>query len=176
MTDHKYTDEEVIRALGCCNDNISKGCDDCPFDGVGYEYDCSCVDKLNEATIDLINRQRAEIESLSQNNISTKYPNCVLCSKGVIFTKSLEDYDKLIGDISADAVKEFAERLKQNLDISVCGYSSEEVTYTVELTIDNLVKEFTEDEKSCPDCKYFVGCETACGGVPCDLYEKGEKK
>ena len=38
-------------------------------------------------------------------------------------------------------VKEFAERLKAKLDISVCGYSTEEVVSDVEDTIDYLVKE-----------------------------------
>ena len=28
----------------------------------------------------------------------------------------------------------------------------------------------------CPDCKYFVGCETARGGRVCFAYTKGEKK
>ena len=41
----------------------------------------------------------------------------------------------------SEVIDEFAERLKENLDISVCGFSSEEVTYDVELTIDELVEE-----------------------------------
>lgn len=27
--------------------------------------------------------------------------------------------------------------------------------------------------RQCPNCKYFVGCEAACGGVPCELYDEG---
>ena len=61
MTEHKYTDEEVIKALECCNDNFQKGCDDCIFNGASYDDEPSCVDKLNEATLALINRQKAEI-------------------------------------------------------------------------------------------------------------------
>lgn len=61
MTEHKYTDEEVIKALECCNDNFQKGCDDCIFNGASYDDEPSCVDKLNEATRALINRQKAEI-------------------------------------------------------------------------------------------------------------------
>ena len=49
MTEHKYTDEEVIKALECCNDN--GGCDNCPFDGAVYEDEPPCVDKLHEAAL-----------------------------------------------------------------------------------------------------------------------------
>ena len=33
--------------------------------------------------------------------------NSMVCSK------SIEDYDRLVGDIGAEAIKEFAERLKE---------------------------------------------------------------
>lgn len=48
-------------------------------------------------------------------DITEKYPHCVLSSNGAILTESLEEYDKLIADISAEAVKEFAERLKKEV-------------------------------------------------------------
>lgn len=69
------------------------------------------------------NRLKAETERLlqklqqSQNNdvkckdweyIIFPSPNC----KGVIVTKSLEEYDEVIADISTEANKEFAEKLK----------------------------------------------------------------
>lgn len=69
------------------------------------------------------NRLKAENERLLQklqqpqnNDVKCKdweyiifpSPNC----KGVIVTKSLEEYDEVIADISTKANKEFAERLK----------------------------------------------------------------
>ena len=54
----------------------------------------------------------AENKLLIDNDVSNKYPNCVLVEKGRIYTRTLEDYDELIGDISAEAYKEFAERFK----------------------------------------------------------------
>lgn len=69
------------------------------------------------------NRLKAENERLLQklqqpqnNNVKCKdweyiifpSPNC----KGVIVTKSLEEYDEVIADISTEANKEFAEKLK----------------------------------------------------------------
>ena len=47
----------------------------------------------------------------AKSDITEKYPHCVLSSNGAILTESLKEYDKLIADISAEAVKEFAERL-----------------------------------------------------------------
>ena len=57
------TDKEVIKALECCVDwcgNIS--CWDCPLKNTG----CIHFDKLKE-TLDLINRQKAEIERLRED-------------------------------------------------------------------------------------------------------------
>lgn len=159
--------EQIIKALECCTNctcNHPKTDTECPFVKMSF-----CKNYLMKQSLALINRQRAEIESLTQNNISTKYPNCVLCSKGVIFTKSLEDYDKLIGDISAEAVKEFAERLETALLVGGI------YPVFVKNTIHRLVKEMT-GKKECPTCKHFVGCEAACGGRPCDCFDKGDEK
>ena len=56
MTDHKFTDEEVIKALDICAHD--KPCGDCPIKCT----DCSVV--LADCAIALINRQKAEIERL----------------------------------------------------------------------------------------------------------------
>ena len=62
MTDHKFTDEEVIKALECCVQGDScLGC--CPYDD--GDYDCAhCTSKLARDALNLINRQKAEIERL----------------------------------------------------------------------------------------------------------------
>lgn len=65
MTERKFTDEEVIRALECCS--ADNACDDCPIGGrrfrIGGEQVCNPTE-LMTAVLDLINRQRAEIEGL----------------------------------------------------------------------------------------------------------------
>ena len=66
MMERKFTDEEVIKALECCNDNSNKGCDDCPFDGATHDDEPWCVDKLNSCILALINRQNAEIAELKR--------------------------------------------------------------------------------------------------------------
>lgn len=57
MTEHKFTDEEVIKALECCVAEGCPACDECPFDGVC----CDGTNKMLNNALDLINRQKAEV-------------------------------------------------------------------------------------------------------------------
>jgi hypothetical protein len=62
-------------------------------------------------------------------------------------TDLFADIGKIYSEIKAEAVKEFAERLKENkIDIDVSfGYGKEHYTEAVAVVeIDRLVKEFTE--------------------------------
>ena len=60
MTDKKPTDSEIVKALECCA-SVDNGCStDCPL----YGGDDSCFSTLLKPTLDLINRQKAEIERL----------------------------------------------------------------------------------------------------------------
>lgn len=115
------TDNDIIKALEWY---VSK------FKTVGFVYmDADGTHLIGtQDVLDLINRQKAEIERLQlekadiqrdlqivlDNSLSVKYPTRVSCEKGMILTKSLEEYDKLIGDIGAEAIREFAERLKKH--------------------------------------------------------------
>lgn len=63
MTEHKFTDEEVIKALECCcKDNYEGDCPKCPLQLNG---NCNVI--LAEHALDLINRQKEEIERLIEN-------------------------------------------------------------------------------------------------------------
>ena len=110
MTDKIYTDEKIIHDLDC-------------YENLGYR---SCG-----YAIDLINRQKAEIERLTEDNRRMKK---------YYYT---HDYH----ECHNEAIEEFAERLKARLDISVCGYSTEEVESMVFDTVDQIEKELTEGEK-----------------------------
>ena len=58
MTDHKFTDGEIIKALEHCrNGNRGSKCSKC-------EYVTGCKTWLIGLALDLINRQKAEIEGL----------------------------------------------------------------------------------------------------------------
>lgn len=62
MTERKFTDEEVIRALECCT--TSADCEECPY----YAHPVCNVARSKDA-LDLINRQRAEIDDLTRDTI-----------------------------------------------------------------------------------------------------------
>jgi hypothetical protein len=57
------TDKEIIKALECCRDGLLNPafCKECPY----YEKEICAVVSTNDA-LDLINRQQAEIERLSE--------------------------------------------------------------------------------------------------------------
>ena len=110
-------DNEIIKALECCYTYFD--CAVCP-----YEKICTGLNVLTENTLDLINRQKAEIERLQE-----EYKR--LESSSLIF-KGGVDY------LVKKAVQEFAERLKDLLNFydPKCKF--------VHIHIDNLVKEMTE--------------------------------
>lgn len=55
------TDNEIIKALECCNGWDGR-CLNCPLNREGT----NCKEKLNSYAFDLINRQKAEIERLER--------------------------------------------------------------------------------------------------------------
>ena len=83
---------------------------------------------------------KAEIERLRQTYPHNRYPVCVKVRNGEIYTYTLDDYDWLIGDISAEAYKEFAERLKEKAytECDITGHKYQVVQIE---EIDNILKE-----------------------------------
>ena len=134
------TDNEIIKALECCvKAPYCSEKTDCPYKGID-----DCVKQHTLDALDLINRQQAEIERLKAED--EKYPfKCVMPFNSMVYSKSIEDYDRLIDDIGSDAIKEFAERVKalDRLDVDVSyGYGREHYTEAIAVNlIDNLVKE-----------------------------------
>ncbi len=107
------TDIDIVKALMCCKD---ADCLSCPRWTEEW-YSGQCNDFLQDV-LDLINRQKAEIERLKKHNtdMARKHYN--------------------------DGIKEFAERLKESAFAFGREHCEEAVTV---LEIDNLVKEMTEE-------------------------------
>jgi hypothetical protein len=66
------TDNEIIKALECCRMPVGSGsCNDCPFDSQREKRlttsDKSCTTLMFDYALDLINRQKAEIEGLKRD-------------------------------------------------------------------------------------------------------------
>ena len=64
MTDKKYTDEEIVKALQQHSQDYDaelkhSPCDDCP---VTRSKGCTCIDVMAKGALDIINRQKADIE------------------------------------------------------------------------------------------------------------------
>ncbi len=111
------TDNEIIKALECCK---NKRCVNCPYDDVADKF-AECSAKLVNDALDLINRQKAEIESKNRQ-----------IGELVSFQRFCE----------TKAVKEFAERLKNRIcNIPQHHFTCGEVEYHIEA----LVKETTEE-------------------------------
>ena len=139
------TDNEIIKALECCTSDCIT-CDECPYEYtkhiIGEEFetmpngkcydDLSCDEWHKIDLLDLITRQKAEIESLSKLANIGRQAICEHLNRNGIDKK---------------AIKEFAERLKE-CGTKVEGGKGFEGVFVManNLQIDNLVKEMVGDE------------------------------
>ena len=146
----KLTDNEIIKALECCNGSFDR-CGECPLDNVSQEK-LRCWE-LEKSALNLINRLQAENERL-KGEVSNARRKALLEAKGKFAGHS--DYHgdtilcKLIcmaegkevgsakpldkSEIKSEAYKEFANRIEKEVLISG----------TVE--IHNLLKEMVGDK------------------------------
>lgn len=122
------TDAEIIKALSIHSD-FKSNCEECAFQG-----DTFCVRSLTGEALNLIERQRSKIENLEKR----EYPyTFIMQSRGC----GKLAFERTIKNFKAEAVKEFAEKLK------MCAESSRDYSQWVfsinESQLDNLVKEMT---------------------------------
>ena len=130
------TDNEIRKALECCDYPTDDLCCECCFKGTG-----DCTGNLTKATIDLINRQKAEIERLEKALAdSNKY-----LEEGIALAKQTPD---MVISAVTEVVKEFAERLKAHTrKMSSSDFSGEFWDKAVLVSdIDNLVKEMVGED------------------------------
>lgn len=131
------TDNEIIKALGCCATN---NCIKCPWRN---DFD-ECV--ATRAFYDLIKRQQAEIEELQSEITLLKQSNANLQElyqgekeKVANAKQKVIDIAKALKTAKADAIKEFAERVVDLI------YEADDVNKLSENQIDNLVEEMVGD-------------------------------
>ena len=109
------TDKEMIKAIECCLKS-PVDCDNCAYTKYPVR-DCNTI--LKNDIADLINRQQQEIERLK---------NDIFC-----ISNEKEAYANIVDTTAAEAIKEFARKLKCGVSITSGIITSEDV--------DNLVKE-----------------------------------
>lgn len=121
------TDNEIVKALECCGKGFGN-CDGCPYD----DDNADCVTLKGETlmmkdALDLINRQKAEIERLEAENNKLK----VASNLFAMYVQNVEE-------VKADARKEFAERLKPpKNELQIIGVSK----------IDKVLEEYLQQNK-----------------------------
>ena len=132
------TDNEIIKALECCATDKMDDCFQCPYDNIVYKPgNGGCVNRCRKDALDLINRQKAEIERL---NVELK------AMRGAVYSYKLESERllQILQQAQSEAIREFAELLKRKIWHS--GWCNLERTITPEI-ITNLAKEMTEVQK-----------------------------
>lgn len=129
MTDKKFTDEEIIRNYEWCIGCTSDRCRECTMDEEGF-----CEEELQDLVLDLINRQKAEIEKM----------------KGSTIVSNIMESQRIKREAKAEAYKEFAEKLEEKLgcchiisDEEYCGFDCGDIHEC----IDNLLKEMVGEEE-----------------------------
>ena len=145
------TDEQVIKALECCDIEQT----DCWQCSLQNKWDCHFI--LRKITLDLINRKDKALKFSAKEIVDLKIKveqeraeidrlRKVLENSGEICKSCDEKYTEKIKRAKADAIKEFAERLKKKAGIFPYHYKGLIKAVTVE-KIDNLVKEMVGDEE-----------------------------
>lgn len=134
MPNKEYTNEDIISSLEIIA--TTRNCNECKIRNCKWGT-CNCSQITANAALDLINRQKAEIEQL-------KFEIAKLLPEGCSYAIQVEVSNKLEAQIKSEAIKEFADRLKENItdchtvsDGEYVGYDWTDITPC----IDNLVKE-----------------------------------
>lgn len=143
MTYKRYTDEEIIKGLECMlgmiNNDIeySIDCNGCAFEDNAL---CSetCSEGIAKYALDLINRQKAEIERLRAKVETRTQEKLAL---GRIYTQKLKTVKY---ETYYEAYKEFAERIRECCDLN--DDLSTDAWLSVTADIDCVLKEMSGEQ------------------------------
>ena len=138
------TDNEIIKALEICSSdayNDSKErCTGCKYDGA--EEELFCFEHLEKDVLNLVKRQKTEIDILIRKKETLQDEICNLRAD----KEALINGQLTLQKMYVKAIKEFAERLKLLKD-EVDTYDGGIDTVVYIEDIDNLVKEMTENKE-----------------------------
>lgn len=127
----KEETDERIKALKGGGDD----CSQCPYGNIVYKSGSGgCVNRCRKDALDLINRQKAEIERLT--DLSDQLGNDIDIKLNYIY-----DLEEKIETAKSEAIKEFAEQLIRTAD------GDDEYGTVFVFNINDLVKEMTEVQK-----------------------------
>jgi flagellar basal body rod protein FlgC len=133
------TDNEIIKALECCVTNGD--CRECALNPKKGNYGY-CTGLAIKSALDLITRQKAEIERLRKDSKRLKKVQM-----------QLDDLCKMHHIIKAEAYKECIEKVKMEAENATCVYDPDRpqadnmVYHISNIRLDNLLKEMVGDNK-----------------------------
>lgn len=137
------TDAEIIKALECHADSDLASCKECPLLNI---QDCCYL--LSKEAFDLINRQKAEIETEKTKVEFLERANSELYNTNRLLNQQVAESFMDSVKAGTKAIKEFAERLKARAKETVV-YKNElcamGTPFVIVKDIDNLVKEMVGD-------------------------------
>ena len=135
------TDNEIIKAVECCTGNTK--CCECPMFRTP-----NCMNKAFGYALDLINRQKAEIERLEKENKDKEraYTDEYCLRKE--WQSKCRDLLEEKQTVKSKSIKEFAEKLKERLTGigRSTTYGNFEYGTIKSYELDSLVKEMTDVE------------------------------
>lgn len=139
----KYTAEQIKKALKCCEGcSLTEDCNECPY------VECStitgCVNEMIADTLDLINRQEAEIERLGKLADVMKISELETLAERLgddvdRKLKYIYELEEKLQTAKSEAIKEFVERINEILCLQIGP--SRRLFWKIKADIDNLVKE-----------------------------------
>jgi len=143
MMDKKLNDEEIIQSLRQCASDEG-GCVGCVLKDM---HCANCIRRLQAESLNLINRQKAEIERLGK--VAGKDFN----QWNMLAEKTKQHYADLYEDakdsIKAEAYKEFVNKLKNSNEFygSIRAIGNVDKMDCIVNCIDNLLKEMVGEEE-----------------------------
>lgn len=134
MINKKYTDEEIMEALANCafSAHNPDACKECHYNNVGAP---TCVASCTNDALELINRQKSEIERLRAKVETRTQEKLAL---GRIYTQKLKTVKY---ETFYEAYKEFAERIRECCDLN--NDLSTDAWLSVTADINCVLKEMT---------------------------------
>lgn len=146
------TNNEIIKALDCLKGDEIK-CRECPY-LVRFDFP-HCKEKVAKDALGLIKRQKAKIEALQMDNAQL-HSDCINANMNLEHLQA--DIERLKGWqdllkaekhslIKAEAIKEFAEKIKERMkDLARVDFDGEFYYLISEPFVDNLVKKMVGED------------------------------
>lgn len=131
-------DKEMIKAIECCLKS-PVDCDNCAYTKYPVR-DCNTI--LINDIADLINRQQQEIERLKEDiDVLKSELNDCECKNYDLENHKIYS-ESVMGKVRAEAIRQFAEKLKEKMN-NLVAYKTKKRDYYIvsKKFIDNLVKE-----------------------------------